>query len=145
LGFGATGILLKAMEPPLLAALTPYAGLVNDPGMAVRAGRFALAMGGGWGFEHLVVSPLWNFMFRFASPAHTLESALCEDARAVTNFDESGHGLIAIDLDGQVVQVLGRLTPGQRAAGVRVRAGDSLFVEAVDPQRNSCTVSLHGS
>jgi hypothetical protein len=145
LGFGATGILLKAAEPPFIAMLAPYATLIGDPGMIARGGRFALAVGGGWGFEHLIVSPLWDFMFRFASPAHTLESALCEDARAVTNFDESGHGLIAIDLDGQVVQVLGKLTPGARAAGVRVRAGDSLFVEAVDAQRNTCTVSLHGS
>lgn len=144
-GFGATGIFLKAMEPALVAALTPYSGLIGDPGFVAQTGRFTLAVGGGWGFEHLVVSPLWNFMFRFASPAHTLESALCEEARAVTDFDASGHGLIAVDLDGQVMQVLGRLSAEARATGARVRTGDVLFIEAVDTQRNSCTVSLYKS
>ena len=70
---------------------------------------------------------------------------MCEEARAVTDFDSSGHGLIAIDLDGQVVQVLGRLVTADRSAGVRVRTGDVLFVEAVDTRRNSCTVSLFNS
>ena len=124
LGFGATGMLLpRAIFPE------PF--------------KFALALCGGWGFERLLMAPVWNFMFRFASnPARTLESAVCEEARAVTNFDANGNGLIAIDLDGQVIQVLGTLTPEVRATGVRVRSGDRLFVEAVDTRRNSCTVSL---
>jgi len=124
LGFGATGMLVPGSVVP-----EPY--------------RMVLAMGGGFGFEHLLVGPMWNFLFRFASdPARTLESAVCEEAQAVTNFDASGNGLISIDLDGQVVQVLGTLNLQQRGTGTRVRSGDRLFVEAVDAKRNSCTVSL---
>ena len=127
LGFGATGMLLpRAMFPD--------------------AARLILALGGGWAFEHFVMAAVWNFVFRFASnPARTLESAICEEARAVTNFDAGGDGLISVDLDGQVVQLLGTLTPEARNGGVRVRAGDRLFIEAVDTHRNSCTVSLFHS
>jgi len=124
LGFGATGMVVPASVVP-----EPY--------------KLAVALGGGFGFEHLFVAPLWNFMFRFASnPARTLETAVAEEAQAVTNFDASGCGLISIDLDGQIVQVLGKLNAQQRRDGTRVRTGDRLFVEAVDTQRNSCTVSL---
>ncbi|HVF09659.1 MAG TPA: hypothetical protein VNA16_02595 [Abditibacteriaceae bacterium] len=124
LGFGATGMLLPR-------------GALPD------AARLVLALGGGCVFEHFVMAAVWNFVFRFASnPARTLESAVCEEARAVTNFDAGGDGLIAVDLDGQVVQLLGTLTPEARSSGVRVRTGDRLFIEAVDTRRNSCTVSL---
>lgn len=123
LGFGASGVLLKqalTMEPH----------------------RLILALCGGLLFEKLFVQPLWNLVFRFASnPARTLESAVCEEARAVTDFDARGHGLIAIELDGRMLQVLGTLTAQNRAEGTRVRSGDRVFIEAVDPQRNSCTVS----
>jgi hypothetical protein len=43
-----------------------------------------------------------------------------------------------------VVQLLGELRPEDRAAGVRVRAGDRLRVEDVDGERNRCTVSYLG-
>ncbi|MDQ3815100.1 MAG: hypothetical protein M3347_14315 [Armatimonadota bacterium] len=147
LGFGATGILFKALFPEaaLIETLDSYSWIGN-PGLAARGGRFALAVCGGWGFEMLVVRPIWNFFYGFGSnPARTLESAVCEEARAVTNFDASGNGLIAVDLDGQIIQILGTLSPQARATGIRVRSGDRLFVEAVDTQRNSCTVSPFNS
>jgi hypothetical protein len=122
LGFGAAGIILKGVLP-----LEPW--------------RFLLAACGGLGFEKFLVAPLWNFWFRFASEGHTLESAVAEEARAVTNFDASGHGLVSLDLDGQVIQLLGRLSARAIADGARVRAGDTLMIEAVDTQRQSCTVS----
>ncbi|MBV9868378.1 MAG: hypothetical protein JO316_23740 [Abitibacteriaceae bacterium] len=122
LGFGATGMLIHQ--------------LLHEPT------TMALALVGGWGFERLLVSPVWNLLLGFASnPARTLEDAVAEEARAATDFDASGSGLIALDLDGQVVQVLGTLRSADRAAGVRVRTGDRLFVESVDNKRNSCVVS----
>lgn len=124
LGFGATGMVL------------PHSSFSD-------AVRLIIALCGGVVFEHFIMAAVWNFVFRFASnPARTLESAVCEEARAVTNFDAGGDGLIAVDLDGQVVQLLGSLTPEARSNGVRVRTGDRLFIEAVDSRRNSCTVSL---
>ena len=66
---------------------------------------------------------------------------MAEEARAVTNFDASGCGLISLNLDGQTIQLLGRLSARAMADGVRVRTGDVLLVEAVDAQRQTCTVS----
>jgi hypothetical protein len=125
-GFGATGLLLRGMlgEPALLAA----------------------ALGGGIAFEWLLVAPVWRFFFRFASaPAETLESIVSDEARAVTSFDADGHGLVAVELDGQVVQLLATLNASERSAARKVRAGDRLRIEAVDDTRNRCTVTYLGA
>jgi hypothetical protein len=66
------------------------------------------------------------------------------EAKAVTGFDARGNGLIAVELGGEVVQILGTLTADERVAGIRVRAGDALRVEDVDGKRNRCTVSRIG-
>lgn len=122
LGFGLSGVLLKrAMAEPAL---------------------LILALCGAALFEGLFVRPLWNLAFRFASnPARTLESAVFEEGRAVTDFDVNGNGLVAIDLDGQVMQVLGVLKPQDREMSTRVRTGERLFIEEIDTARNRCTVS----
>jgi translation initiation factor IF-1 len=126
-GFGATGMLVR----PLVA------------GGPLRA---VLAVAGALLFEALLARPLWNFAFRFESrPATTLEACVEDEVQAVTGFDRDGHGLIAVELDGQVVQVLATLRAADRAAGVRVRAGDRVRVEEVDPARNRCVVSALGS
>jgi hypothetical protein len=121
---------------------------VGTAGLALRpfAGGWALlaaAVAGGVVFERLVVTPLWNFMFRFASePAATLEHSIAGEATAVTTFDGNGQGIVAVELDGQVMQVLGTLQPNDRALGVRVRAGERVRIEDVDTRRNRCTVSV---
>jgi len=62
------------------------------------------ALTGGVLFERYVVTPIWNGLLRFASePAQTLERAVFEVAQAVTDFDAQGQGLIAVELDGQLV------------------------------------------
>lgn len=100
---------------------------------------------GGVLFEAALVRPLWNFAFRFASaPALTLESCLMDEARAVSGFDRNGQGLIAVEMDGQLVQVLGTLRAEDRDAGVRVRAGDRVRIEEVNAKRNTCVVSYEG-
>ncbi|MEO6876942.1 MAG: hypothetical protein ABI205_00585, partial [Gemmatimonadaceae bacterium] len=76
LGFGAVGDLLRPMlgGPILLAA----------------------AIVGALLFDRVVVSPLWNLSMRFAStPASMLESAVTDDATAVTAFDANGQGIVA--------------------------------------------------
>lgn len=125
-GFGAAGLLLRPVlaEPALLAA----------------------SLGAGLAFEWLLVAPLWRFLFRFASsPAQTLESVVTDEARAVTSFDTNGNGLVAVELDGQVVQLLATLNASERAAARRVRAGDRLRIEAIDDTRNRCTVTYLGA
>jgi hypothetical protein len=123
IGVGAAGLLLHGLLPePLL---------------------LPVAIAGGLAFELAAVRPVWNFFFRFASePALTLESAVTDVATAVTGFNGQGEGLVKIELDGQIVQVLGILAPADRATGIRVHAGDTLVVEDVDPLRNRCVVSL---
>jgi predicted hotdog family 3-hydroxylacyl-ACP dehydratase len=79
---------------------------------------------------------------RFASrPALTIESATTGDATAVTSFDANGHGIVALEIDGQVVQVLATLLPTSQGQP-KVRAGQVLRVEEVDGARNRCTVSI---
>jgi len=93
-------------------------------------------------FERYVVTPIWNGLLRFASePAQTLERAVFDVAHAVTDFDAQGQGLIAVELDGQLVQVLGILRPEEHALGVQIRRGGRVRIEEVDAARNRCLVS----
>ena len=123
LGFGTAGLLLR----PVLGGVT-----------------LALAsILGGIIFERFIVSPLWNFTMRFASrPATTLESAVADEATAVTAFDANGQGIVSLEVDGHVVQILATLQANDRLLGSRVRAGQRLRIEAVDEVKNCCTVSV---
>jgi hypothetical protein len=124
-GFGATGLVAERLVGPFIA--------------------LPIALGGGLVFESFVVRPIFNSLFRFESqPAQTLESALMSEGRAVTGFDANGNGLISLELGGEVVQVLGTQLRDERAAGVRIRAGDVVRIEEVDDARNRCTVSRIG-
>lgn len=121
-GFGAGGLLAAPLGEPL---------------------QVVAALVGAAAFEALIVGPLWRFLFRFESrPALTLESAIEDDARAVTTFDANGCGLVALDVDGQIVQLLATLNADERARGVRVRAGDVVRVADVDPARGRCIVRI---
>ena len=124
LGFGVTGELLQPMlgGPLLLAAAVAGAVL----------------------FERAIVSPLWNFAMRFAStPAQSLESAVSDEATAVTTFDANGQGIVTVEVDGQVMQILATLKTDDRLlGGARVRVGQRVRIDEVDARRNRCTVSL---
>jgi hypothetical protein len=120
-GAGATGIALRSLGvPPPITAVAACGGAV-----AFRAG---------------VVGPLWNLVSAFTSrPAAALEGALLQTAEAVTAFNARGEGLVRLVVDGQSVDVLARLEPGEQ--GVRIARGEQVRVESVDPHRNSVTVS----
>ncbi len=139
----------------LLALVSPrtlFTFLVGVGATGLLAGRVVggpvlllTALAGGGLFERYLVRPIWNFLFRFESaPAATLESAILEDARAEMDFDRAGQGLVSVDLDGQIVQLLGELRPEDRELGIRVRRGGRLRIESVDPNRNRCVVSYLG-
>jgi hypothetical protein len=120
-GFGAGGILAASLTEPLRLTAAAVAGIA---------------------FEALLVGPLWRFLFRFESrEASTLESSIEDEARAVTGFDANGNGLVALEVDGQVVQLLATLSPDERARGVRIRSGDLVRVAEVDAARGRCTVT----
>ena len=104
--------------------------------------QFGAAVLGAAAFETLLVGPLWRFLFRFESrPAATLESTVEDEARAVTGFDANGCGLVAVDVDGQIVQLLATLAPDERSRGVRIRSGDRVRIAEVDAARGRCTVT----
>lgn len=120
LGFGATGFVLRgAFGGPVLIAFAAVGGLV---------------------LESLLVRPLFNFLSRFASdPALSLEATLGDEVQAVTGFDAQGQGLVSVELNGQIVQLLGTLSPEERS-GPKVRAGERLFVRDVDGARHRVVV-----
>ena len=121
-GFGAGGLLAQSLGEPW---------------------QFGAAVLGAAAFEALLVGPIWRFLFRFESnPAVTLESAIEDDARAVTGFDANGCGLVAVEVDGQIIQLLATLTHDDRARGVRVHTGDTVRVDEVDAVRGRCIVRV---
>ena len=135
---------LTLMSPRVLFAVLLGLGTTGVALHSVLGGPvlFVAAVAGGIFLERALVAPLWSAAMRFASePAHTLESAIEDEATAVTGFDVNGQGLVAIELDGQVVQILGTLRPADRELGVSVRAGARVRIETVDEIRNSCVVS----
>lgn len=128
LGFGAVGVVLR---PVLFGVWLPLCALL---------GALVLELG--------VFAPVWRFFLRFASnPAQTLDTSVLSEVRATSGFNADGEGLVAVEVDGQIVQCLGTLRADDRELGVRVRAGDVLRVESVDSARQRCTVSYvrHGS
>jgi hypothetical protein len=120
-GFGAGGMVATPLAEPL---------------------RLGAAIAGAAAFELLLFGPIWRFLFRFESrPATTLESAIDDEARAVTGFDAQGNGLVSVDVDGQIIQLLATLSPDDRAIGIRVRSGDLVRISDIDAARGRCTVT----
>ena len=139
-----SGWIMSLLSPRVLFALLVgfgAGGLLATPlGEPWRVGAAVLAAAA---FEGLFVGPLWRMLFRFESaPAVTLESAIEDDARAVMGFDANGQGLVALDVDGQIVQLLATLAPDDRARGARIRSGDVVRVSSIDAARNRCTVRV---
>lgn len=133
------------MSPRILFSLALGFGAAGEVAGAFTSGilRVAVAALGAVAFERFLVTPLWNFTMRFASqPALTLESAVADEATAVTAFDANGQGIVSIEVDGQIVQVLATLQSGDRSLGVRVRAGQRVRIEDVNAASSRCTVSV---
>jgi hypothetical protein len=142
----STNLLLTLMSPRLVFSVfvgMGASGMLLRPLLGNGLGLFAAAVALGVVFERALITPIWNFSLRFASePALSLESVLQGDATAVTAFDANGNGLVAVEVDGRLVQLLGTLQTVDRELRARVVAGAALRIEAVDTERNRCTVSL---
>lgn len=143
---GRDSFLWSLMSPRILFSLALGFGASGElvrPFLAGGMLRLVAALAGAVLFERFVVTPLWNFTMRFASqPALTLESAIADEATAVTAFDANGQGIVSVEVDGQIVQVLATLQPADRSLGVRVRAGQRVRIEDVNASAHRCTVSL---
>jgi hypothetical protein len=139
-------LLWAATSPRFLFSVALGFGAVGELLRPVLGGPLLLvaAIAGGVLFERVVVSPLWNLAMRFAStPASMLESAVADEATAVTAFDANGQGIVSIEVDGQIVQILATLRGDDRVlGGARIRAGQRVRIEEVDAEQNRCTVSL---
>ncbi|MGI4790256.1 MAG: hypothetical protein ACRYFS_15570 [Janthinobacterium lividum] len=123
LGAGATGLLLHPAH--LGVALTALAAIL-----------------GGCVFFGLLVRPIWNLLFRFAStPSTALEGMVARQAEAVTSFDRSGRGLVGLTIDGQWVRVLATLEQEGQFDAPAIRPGEQLTVISVDGHTNSCRVA----
>jgi hypothetical protein len=132
-------------SPRYLFSLALGFGTAGELFRPLLGGPFlvAAALVGAVVFERAIVSPLWNFTMRFAStPASTLESAVTDEATAVTSFDQNGQGIVSLEVDGQVVQILATLRADDQLLPTRVRAGQRVRIEDVNVAKNSCTVSL---
>ena len=72
--------------------------------------------------ERLLVTPLWNLVFRFqGKPSSPMEALVLEDAKAVTPF-RNGRGVVAVVRDGRLVQFSAHLVePSRRIARARRR------------------------
>jgi hypothetical protein len=141
----AQSVLWAVMSPRVLFSFVLGFGAAGEIVRPFLSGPFQLAaaIAGGVVVERFLVAPLWNFAMRFASaPAVTLESSVADEATAVTSFDANGQGIVSVELDGQVVQVLATLQPSDRTLGVRVRIGQRVRIEEVQASSNRCTVSL---
>jgi len=142
---GGTAVMMGLLMTPriMFAVLLGF----GAAGMALRdvlAGPFLLlgAVLGGVIFERLLMRPLWNFAMRFASnPAVSLEGSYGGEATAVTSFDRKGQGIVSIEVDGHLVQILATLMPAEQEKGIKVRAGQLVRIEDVDAARNRCSVS----
>lgn len=143
---GRDSFLWALMSPRILFSLALGFGAAGELVQPLFPGgvfRVIAALGGALLFERFLVTPLWNFTMRFASqPALTLESAVTDEATAVTAFDANGQGIVSVEVDGQIVQVLATLLPADRSLGVRVRAGQRVRIEDVNAAASRCTVSL---
>ena len=143
-GGGASKSMLALMSPRVIFSLFLGFGTAGELLRPVLGGPTLVlaALLGAVAFERFLVTPLWNFSMRFAStPASTLESAIADEATAVTAFDANGQGIVSLEVDGQVVQILATLQPNDRLIGTRIRAGQRVRIEDVDPAKNCCTVS----
>jgi len=141
----AGSILLTLMSPRVLFSVMIGAGLTGlllEGEPLPGAFRDVVALIGGVLFERFVVQPYWNALMTFQSrPARSLGSVAMTHAQAMTDFDQVGQGLVALEFEGEVRQLLATQVTYEHAAGLRIKRGDLLQLDTVDEAHNRCTVS----
>jgi hypothetical protein len=101
-----------------------------------------IAAGGGLVFYGIVVRPIWNAIFSFASrPSEALAGTIAGEAEVLTPFDESGKGLVRLIVDGQIVRILATLETDEHTRAADIVPGEKLVVVDIDGQKNTCRVA----
>lgn len=122
LGAGLTGVLLRTVLSPSLLVWAAVAGALT--------------------LDFLVIKPMFSLAMKFVTkPSEGLEGTVKVMGEAVTKFDSRGQGIVRLELDGQIIQLLADLDTAERELGESVAKGDTVVVVAVDGKRNRCTVS----
>ena len=122
LGAGATGLVLESV--------------INQKWLIVAVVTGALLM------RYGIMQPIMNFILGFASkPSDGLEGLIAAEAQVVSSFNKEGKGLVQLELDGQIRQVLAQLDFPEIPNATLIARGDHLIVLDVDPKRNTCVVS----
>lgn len=115
-------------------------GLLVGPQHWARVLTAIAAAIGGLLFYVLVIRPLWELVFRFAStPGMALEGAVAGECEALGRFDAQGRGMVKLSIDGQRARVLAFLEESDRAQAVT--PGEQLTVISVDTRANTCRVA----
>jgi hypothetical protein len=136
---------------PFLSPLNWFSWLIGAGATGLLLERYGLsgpvvvgaAAAGAIGFNMAIVKPIWRAVFSFASqPAGNLESCLMQTVEAVTSFNEKGEGIVRVTIDGRSEDVLAKALPERTGVeSQRIRRGDLLLIEEVDPHTNSCRVT----
>jgi len=93
-------------------------------------------------FAFGIVRPFFGVLMNFASePSDGLEGTVAMTAEAITKFDAEGRGLVRVNMEGQLVQLLGRLCPEEIESAQIVRKGDQLVITEVDAKKGTCVVT----
>jgi hypothetical protein len=146
-GGGGGSVLLRLL--PFVSPLNWSGWAIGAGGMGVLLASFGLgepwlavgAVAGAFLFQLLCMKPVMKLALGFASrPAGNLEGCLMQSVEAVTPFNERGEGLVRVLIDGRSEDVLARLTPSERQQGLKVRRGDRLMIEEIEPEQNSVQV-----
>lgn len=157
-GMKAGGAVTSALESanqlaaPWWAAVSPLdlfslslgagaVGILLQPYLHSTALGFASA-GGALFVTFGIIRPIIGALTGFASrPSAGLEGMVAKEATAATKFDSTGKGLIAVTVDGQIVQVLAMLERAEHSNGIKVKKGDCVTITEVDTSRNTCRVT----
>ena len=93
-------------------------------------------------FNFAIVKPIMANLLRFSSkPSEGLEGMVSQLGTAATNFDSTGKGLVQINMDGQVTQLLATMDTDEVRHGTQVKKGDTVLIIEVDAARNTCRVT----
>lgn len=142
---GSTGFFWQLLSPVTLMSLCMGAGatglILRDRHLPEAMSALAASIGA-VAFYGLVVKPMSTFIFKFASkPSLALEGTTAKTAEAAGKFDQSGRGIVTLNVDGQLVRVLAELEQDDRSTFDMIKPGEQLTVTAVDGRRNTCRVA----
>ena len=137
-------LLLRILSPFTIFTLCLGGGLTGIVAASFLRGPLVpiIAVAGAIGFEFAVVNPLSDFLLQFGGePAGSLEGAVYSSAMALGGFDSHGKGIVEVEVDGQLRQILAQLDQDEVQRSVAVAKGDRLVVIEVDPASGRCLVS----